>query len=428
MVYSGLALSLGLNARLIGLLYFIFGCCAGLLAFGFSFLLRAELAGLGEQLVFGDQQFYYVSITSHAQLMIFFFVQPSLLSGFSNLFVPCLLGVPEMVFPRLNHLGLFILPFGFFSLVGSGLFDEGAGSAWTMYPPLVGASFHGGLSVDFFSSSLGFVALSSSLGGLNLLGTLLFCRRAHFMVFSVGCLLLCSFFGVSVLLLVILPVLLGCVSMVLLDRCLNTVFFDVSAGGDVVLFQHLFWVFGHPEVYVIILPAFGVVSHILGSFWGGGSLVSQLSLVFALFCISWVGFFVWAHHLFTVGLDLDARVFFSAASLVIALPTSIKVFSWLVTLLRVAVVSSVLLLVGCFLLMFSLGGITGLILANCDIDQVCHDSFFVVAHFHFVLSLGAVFGFLSGGFFTYFQFVSFFGGYSVRLVVLFLVFGSSCIF
>lgn len=296
-----------------------------------------------------------------------------------------------------------------------------------MYPPLVCSAFHGGLSVDFFIISLHLSGLSSLAGAINVVCTIMYCRRAYSLL---SCsLMVWAFFSVAMLILLVVPVLAGAISLVLLDRSLNTVFFDVSAGGDVVLYQHLFWVFGHPEVYIIILPVFGLVSHVLSSSWGCGSLFNVIGMIFAIVCISLVGFFVWAHHMFTVGIDVDARTYFSSVSLLIALPTSIKVFSWLVTLTRSMVSTVPLWLVYGFMIMFFLGGCTGLVLANCDIDMFMHDSYFVVGHFHFVLSLGAVYGFLCGQCLVYQMSL----GLGLlcglgRLVVMLVVFGSNSVF
>lgn len=248
--------------------------------------------------------------------------------------------------------------------------------------------------MEVFIIALHIVGVSSLSGAINIICTLVFARRAHFGLMSVS-LYVWSLLCTAALLLAVVPVLAGAITMLITDRSINTVFFDVSAGGDVVLYQHLFWVFGHPEVYIIILPVFGMISHSLQSV-GCFSLFNVLGMIYAMVSISIVGFFVWAHHMFTVGLDVDARVYFSSVTLLIALPTSIKVFSWLVTLLRCMVCSSVLLLIYGFIIMFVLGGVTGLVLANSEIDLVMHDSYFVVAHFHYVLSLGAVFGFLCG--------------------------------
>nr|QHQ98622.1 cytochrome c oxidase subunit 1 [Namystynia karyoxenos] len=382
------------NAKLIGLLYVYCGVVFGVTGFVFSWVMRSELSGIGEQILFGDHQFYNVMITSHAMVMIFFYIMPTVISGFGNIMLPVFLGVPEMVFPKVNNVGLWLLPLAFLFLVGSGVYDEGVGTAWTIYPTLALSASHGGLSVEVFIISLHTVGISSLSGAINIICTIFFARRAHLSMVALS-LYSCSLLCTAVLLLSVVPVLAGAITMLLSDRSLNTVFFDVASGGDLVLYQHLFWVFGHPEVYVIILPVFGMVSHLLQCY-SSFSLFNVIGMMYAMVSISIVGFFVWAHHMFTVGLDLDARVYFSSVTLLIALPTSIKVFSWLVVLLRCSLCHGVLLLLQGFLSMFVLGGVTGLVLANSEIDVVMHDSYFVVAHFHYVLSLGAVFGFFSG--------------------------------
>jgi len=359
-----------------------------------SWILRGELCGLGEQLLFGDHQLYNTLTTSHAMLMIFFFIMPGVMAGLGNLLVPIQLCVPEMMFPKVNNLGIWLLVDAYLLIVGSSWIDEGAGTAWTVYPPLSLTSSHAGLSVDVFLISLHAAGGSSLTGAVNMICTVSYARRVHSTLLQVS-LYPWAVAITAALLIGVIPVLAGAITMVLADRSCNTSFFDVVAGGDPVMYQHLFWVFGHPEVYIIILPVFGIVSHSVHRV-AVFSLFNMLGMIYAMMSIGVVGYFVWAHHMFTVGLDVDTRSYFSSATLLIALPTSIKVFSWLVAMRRSMVASTASWYILAFLLMFLLGGVTGLVLANSELDLVMHDTYYVVAHFHYVLSLGAVFGLLVG--------------------------------
>nr|QHQ98700.1 cytochrome c oxidase subunit 1 [Sulcionema specki] len=382
------------NAKLIGLAYLYLATIFGVSGFTMSWFMRVELAGLGEQLLFGDQQLYNVLITSHAMLMIFFFIMPAMMSGFGNLMLPVLLGTPEMVFPKVNNLGLWLMPLAYMLIISSSWIDEGAGTAWTIYPTLALSSSHGGASVDLFIVSIHAIGLSSLSGAINIICTAMHTKRSHLTMLHVS-LYVWSLVITGVLLILVVPVLAGAITMLVTDRHCNTSFYDVTAGGDPVLYQHLFWVFGHPEVYIIILPVFGMVSHIIHT-RGSFNPFNTLGMVYAMISIAVVGFFVWAHHMFTTGMDVDSRVYFSSATLLIALPTSIKVFSWLVMLQRVALSTTTVLLVTGFVIVFILGGVTGVVLANSDIDIVLHDTYYVVGHFHYVLSLGALYGYIAG--------------------------------
>jgi cytochrome c oxidase subunit 1 len=297
----------------------------------FSWLIRSESSGLSEQCLVGDNQFYNVLLSSHAALMIFMFIMPSLVSGMANLYLPQICGVPELIFPRLNNLGLLLLPVAYVVLVAAFLCDEGAGTGWTIYPPLAGLSTHAGLSADLFILGLNLVALSSLFGGWNVLCTALVAKR-FFSSTLQSSVLGSVILVVSVLLALVLPVLAAGFFMVLSDRNANSTFFDVSSGGDVLLYQHLFWIFGHPEVYVIILPAFGAVIYVLSS--DSGEIFNRLGAIYAIVSIALVGFFVWVHHMFVAGLDIDARTYFQAVTMLIALPTALKLFTWLVSIIR----------------------------------------------------------------------------------------------
>lgn len=383
------------NHKRVGILYILFGIFNGILAILLSVLIRLELAAPGSNILYSNNHFYNVIVTMHGVIMLLLVVIPILFGGLGNYFLPILVGAPDMCFPRLNNLSFWLLPPSVLLALVSMFIEGGPGTGWTAYPPLSSYLGHSNVSIDLVIFSFHMIGAASLAGSINFICTIMYFKNEAMYLKDLP-LYIWSLLVNSFLLLFAIPVLAAGITLLLFDRNFNTSYFDPIGGGDVVLFQHIFWFFGHPEVYIIIIPGFGVISHVISTF-SQKELFARVSMIGALVLIGFVGFIVWAHHMYTSGLDTNSKAYFTTATMIIAIPTGVKILNWLVTMWggSIWLYTPLYFAIG-FIILFTFGGFTGIILSDSGIDILLHDTYFVVGHFHYVLSMGAVFSIFAG--------------------------------
>nr|YP_009935242.1 Cox1 [Metschnikowia hibisci]QNS23181.1 Cox1 [Metschnikowia hibisci] len=376
------------------MLYLGYGLMSSMVATGMSVMMRMELSGPNPQFLNGNNQVFNVMVTGHAMAMTFLFVMPVLMGAFKNFFTPMLMGAVDMAFARLNNISFWCLPPALVCMIASVLIEQGAGTGQNCYPPTSSINAHSGPSVDLAMFALHLTSMSSLLGAINFMVTFLNMRTMGLHMMNAPLFVWAIFF--TAMLLLSLPVLTAGVTLLLMDRNFNTGFYEVAAGGDPVTYQHLFWFFGHPEVYIMIMPGFGMMSHIVSTY-SKKPIFGEIGMLYAMGSIGLLGFLVWSHHMYVVGLDIDTRAYFTSATMVIAVPTGMKMFSWMATMyggeVRLAVPMTFAL---GFLFLFTVGGLTGVMLSNASMDVAFHDTYYVVGHFHYVLSMGALFSLVGG--------------------------------
>ena len=382
------------NHKNIGTMYFIFSLFSGLIGTSFRIIIRIELIQPGS--LIQNDFIYNRFITIHAIIIIFFIVIPAIIGGFGNWLIPLIINSNDLCFPRLNNISFWLLIPSLILILRSSLKGLINGVGWTIYPPLTSIQYFISSSIEIIIFSLHIAGISSIASSINFISTILLIKNTNYYLSNL------SLFSISILittflLLLALPVLAGAITIILIDRNFNTSFFDPRGGGDPILYQHLFWFFGHPEVYILILPGFGIVSHVLRYNLGKKEVFGKIGIIFAIISIGLLGFVVWAHHIFTVGIDVDTRAYFTAATIIIAIPTGIKIFRWFTTIINSHINFNIGIYwaIG-FLIIFSIGGFTGIIASNSCLDISLHDTYYIVAHFHYVLSIGAVFAIFRG--------------------------------